>query len=131
MHEIELATHRTVELVDITETVRRVLTGTRHSSGLCTLFCPHTTAGLAINERADPAVAHDIASFFAELVPGGRTWTHAEGNAPAHVKAALVGNSVQILLKDGALALGTWQGVFFCEFDGPRQRKIWVQITSA
>jgi secondary thiamine-phosphate synthase enzyme len=83
-----------------------------------------------INERADPAVAHDIGSFLDELVPELRAWTHAEGNSPAHVKATLIGESVQIIIEEGKLCLGTWQGIFLAEFDGPRERKIWLRIAS-
>jgi len=102
----------------------------RVAEGLCTIYCPHTTAGLMINERADPAVVHDIGSFLEELVPEHRAWTHAEGNSPAHVKAALIGESVQIIIEGGKLCLGTWQGIFLAEFDGPRERKIWLRIAS-
>ena len=130
MHEIKLATRSTTELVDITEVVESKLANVRQSNGICNIFCPHTTAGLLINERADPAVAHDIVSFLEELVPRNRPWTHAEGNSPAHVKATLVGNALQVAFENRKLVLGTWQGIFFCEFDGPRQRRIWVQITS-
>ena len=130
MIEIELATRRTTELVDITEVVQSQLSSGRRSNGICTIFCPHTTAGLLINERADPAVAHDILSFLEGLVPRNRAWTHAEGNSPAHVKATLVGSSLQVAFEDRKLALGTWQGIFFCEFDGPRQRRIWLRISS-
>jgi len=130
MHEIKLATRRRNELLEITEAVQSELASVRQSNGICTIFCPHTTAGLLINERADPAVAHDIVSFLEELVPRNRAWTHAEGNSPAHVKAALVGNALRVAFEDRKLVLGTWQGIFFCEFDGPRQRRIWVQITS-
>lgn len=130
MHEIKLATRRTSELVDITEVVQSELASACQSNGICNIFCPHTTAGLLINECADPAVAHDIVSFLEELVPRNRAWTHAEGNSPAHVKAALIGNALQVVFEDRKLVLGTWQGIFFCEFDGPRERRIWVQITS-
>ena len=130
MIEIVLKTERTYELVDITARVRRALDEAGAQAGICSIFCPHTTAGLLINENADPAVAHDVLSFLGELVPRNRPWTHAEGNAPAHVKASLLGNSLQVAFEGGRLLLGTWQGIFFCEFDGPRQRKVWVQLLS-
>ena len=130
MVEISLKTHRTCELLDITQRVQSVLDSAGAQEGICFVFCPHTTAGLLINEHADEAVGHDILSFLEELVPRDRQWTHAEGNAPAHVKATLVGNALQVVFEQGSLLLGTWQGIFFCEFDGPRQRKIWVRLLS-
>jgi len=120
MYEIAIATHHTSELLEITKKVQGVLDKTS----------PHTTAGLLINERADPAVAHDILAFLEEFVPRNRPWTHAEGNSPAHVKTALLGNSLQIAFEQGKLLLGRWQGIFFCEFDGPRNREIWLWIVS-
>jgi len=130
MVEIVLKTHWASELLEITQKIQSVLDATGEKEGICFIFCPHTTAGLLINEHADPAVAHDILSFLEELVPRNRPWTHAEGNAPAHIKATLVGNSLQVAFAEGRLLLGTWQGIFFCEFDGPRQRRIRVQIVS-
>jgi len=130
MQTIRVTTHRKTECVEITPAVEAVVSRLGVAEGLCTLYCPHTTAGLMINERADPAVVHDIDSFLEELVPERRAWTHAEGNSPAHVKAAFIGGSVQILIEGGKLCLGTWQGIFLAEFDGPRERKIWLRIAS-
>ncbi|MEA1871268.1 MAG: secondary thiamine-phosphate synthase enzyme YjbQ [Candidatus Bipolaricaulota bacterium] len=130
MQTIRVTTHRKTEFVEITPAVEAVVSRLGVAEGLCTLYCPHTTAGLMINERADPAVVHDIGSFLEEFVPERRAWTHAEGNSPAHVKAALIGESVQILIEGGKLRLGTWQGIFCAEFDGPRERKIWLRIAS-
>lgn len=130
MKEIPLKTHGRSELLEITDLVQRALERAGAQDGICFIYCPHTTAGLMINERADPAVARDIESFLDKLVPQGRVWTHAEGNAPAHVKASLIGGSVQVAFTGGRLLLGTWQGIFFCEFDGPRERKIWLRIAS-
>lgn len=130
MVEIVLKTHQTCELLDITQKIQSAVDASSAQEGICFIFCPHTTAGLLINEHADPAVGHDILSFLEKLVPGDHPWTHAEGNAPAHVKATLVGNSLQVAFKEGRLLLGTWQGIFFCEFDGPRRRRIWVQVLS-
>jgi secondary thiamine-phosphate synthase enzyme len=94
--------------------------------GVVTVFAPHTTAGLTINEHADPDVAADLAAALDRMVPWDAGYEHAEGNAAAHVKASLVGSSVRVLVAGGRLRLGTWQGIFFCEFDGPREREVWV-----
>ena len=130
MQTIRVTTHRKIEFVEITPAVEAVISRLGVGEGLCTLYCPHTTAGLMVNERADPAVVHDIGSFLEELVPERRAWTHVEGNSPAHVKATLIGGSVQIIIEEGKLCLGTWQGIFLAEFDGPRERKIWLRIAS-
>lgn len=130
MIEITLNTNRTCELVDITDKIKGALAAFGKESGICLIFSPHTTAGLLINEHADPAVGHDILSFLERLVPQKYPFSHAEGNAPAHVKTSLVGNSLQVPFEQGRLVLGTWQGIFFCEFDGPRQRRVFIQIVS-
>ncbi|HDL86265.1 MAG TPA: YjbQ family protein, partial [Candidatus Acetothermia bacterium] len=90
---------------------------------------PHTTSGLTINEHVDPDVSRDIISLLDDVVSTDRAWTHAEGNSPAHVKASLLGSSVVVIVKRGRLHLGTWQGIFFCEFDGPRARRVWLTFT--
>lgn len=128
MKTIRITTHRKTEFVEITNTVQDMLSHSGVRDGILFLHCPHTTAGLMINEQADPAVAHDIGSFLEELVPEHRAWTHAEGNAPAHVKAALIGAGLQVIIEDGKLCLGTWQGIFLAEFDGPRERKIQLAV---
>ena len=130
MQTIRVTTHRKTEFVEITPAVEAVVSRLGVAEGLCTLYCPHTTAGLMINERADPAVVHDIDLFLEELVPERRAWTDAEGNSSANVKAAFIGGSVQILIEGGKLCLGMWQGVFLAEFDGPRERKIWLRVAS-
>jgi len=130
MRSLRVRTQRRTELVEITESVAQALSGTDTGEGACFVYCPHTTAGLLINERADPAVAHDIRGALDRLVPQDGPWTHAEGNSPAHVKASLVGSSVLVPLVDGALQLGTWQGIFLAEFDGPRERVIQLRILS-
>ena len=126
---INIKTDSTEQFVDITDQVQKAITEIGATEGICTIFCPHTTAGLTINEHADPAVAHDIISFLHDAVPENRAWTHAEGNSPAHVKASLLGSSVSVIIERGRLHLGTWQGIFFCEFDGPRTRKVWLTFT--
>ena len=130
MIAIPIATHRKSELLNVTDVVQEALSKAGCKDGSCFLHCPHTTAGLTINEQADPAVAEDMLFFLSKLVPEDHSWTHMEGNSPAHVKASLMGGNLQLAVEGGKLQLGRWQGVFFCEFDGPRERRIWLQITS-
>lgn len=121
---IVINTPKTMELVDITSDISRLLADTDIVDGLCHLFNPHTTAGLTINEGADPAVRDDIIAGLKEIVPMNYPFKHLEGNSPAHIMASLMGSALTILIKQGRLQLGTWQKIFFCEFDGPRTRKI-------
>ena len=114
-------------MVDITLEVTRLVREADVQSGLCTVYVPHTTAGVTINEHADPDVAHDLLDALTEIVPKLR-FRHGEGNSDAHVKAALMGASATIPIDQGSLCLGTWQGVYFCEFDGPRSRRAYVHI---
>jgi len=129
MQEIVLKTSRRIEFVDITGKVAEVVRTAQKPGGICTVFCPHTTAGITLNEHADPAVAQDIARQLSTLIPSDNSYSNSEGNADAHIKAALIGHSIQIIVENGVLMLGTWQGVFFCEFDGPRTRRIWVTVS--
>jgi len=115
-------------MIDVTSQVAGIVRSAGISEGICTVFCPHTTAGLTINEHADPDVANDVIGRLNKLAPFGENYAHIEGNADAHIKATLVGNSVQVLVEKGVLCLGTWQGIFFCEFDGPRNRRVWIQV---
>ena len=126
---ISVNTTQREQFVDITTQVQQAITEIGAIDGVCTIFSPHTTAGLTINEHADPAVARDILSFLHDAVPDESAWTHAEGNSPAHVKASLLGSSVAVIVERGRLHLGTWQGIFFCEFDGPRSRRVWLTFT--
>lgn len=114
-------------MVDITNRVRDGLRQSGVSRGICVVYVPHTTAGLTVNENADPAVAADILEQMEKLAPRGR-YRHREGNADAHIKASLTGFSLVMLVEDGDLVLGTWQGIFLCEFDGPRKRRVMVQV---
>ena len=128
MREIGLNTERKTQLVEITREVEAALDGARGVSAAL-IFVPHTTAGVTINEHADPAVARDLETAMERMVGDDWGWQHIEDgeeNAPSHVRAALAGTQVVIPVENGRLALGTWQGVFFCEFDGPRQRKVYV-----
>ena len=117
------------QMIDITGQVRSIVSESGVTNGDAIVYCPHTTAGITINENADRSVVHDILLTLEELIPHLRPgYRHGEGNSDAHCKSSLVGCSRQVLIKDGQLSLGTWQGLFFCEFDGPRSRKVYVQI---
>lgn len=116
------------ELREITRLVQEAVDQSGIADGVCMVYVPHTTAGVTINENADPDVVRDIIETLDRLVPRGLSCHHTEGNAPAHVKAVLTGNSVAVPVQGGRLALGTWQGVFFCEFDGPRSRRVFVEV---
>lgn len=129
MRTLEVKTTLRSEMIDITDRVAAALSEEALCEGEVTVFVPHTTAGVTINEAADPAVAADILKGLDSLVPWEAGWRHAEGNAAAHVKATLVGSSVRVVVEGGRLVLGTWQGIFFCEFDGPRRRRAVVSFT--
>jgi len=117
------------EMIDITGRIGRLIADSGITTGDVIVYCPHTTAAITINENADPAVVHDMLMTLEQLIPAGRRgYRHMEGNSDAHVKSSLTGCSEQVIIKDGKLALGTWQSIYFCEFDGPRNRKIAVQI---
>ena len=126
MLEISIQSHRRTELIEITPRVEEAVRRLGVQDGSVTVYVPHTTAGILINENAEPDVAADIETTLDRLVPWHGSYRHGEGNAAAHVKASLVGSSVHVLVRDGKLALGTWQGIFFCEFDGPRRRRVWI-----
>ena len=119
-----------IEIVDITDKLRELVKNNGWSEGIVTVYCPHTTAAITINEAADPDVRADILETLNKLVPYNDNYAHIEGNADAHIKSSLVGSSQQVIIEHGRLVLGTWQGVFFCEFDGPRQRKVYVKFVS-
>jgi len=116
--------------VDITSEIKKVVEKNKIKNGIVHIFCPHTTAGITINENYDPSVKEDITETLNKLIPYHSRYSHSEGNADAHIKAAIIGSSRSLFIEDGKLVLGTWQGIFFCEFDGPRTREIWVKITS-
>ncbi|OAT85528.1 secondary thiamine-phosphate synthase enzyme YjbQ [Desulfotomaculum copahuensis] len=119
------------ELVDITAQVRQAVAGRDVREGVCHLFVPHTTAGITINEHTDPTVARDILAALEKLVPWTGDYHHGEGNSAAHIKAGLTGSGLTVPISGGRLVLGTWQGIFLCEFDGPRQRRVIVKIIAA
>jgi secondary thiamine-phosphate synthase enzyme len=126
--EIQVKTKQRNELVDITPQVEKVVEESGVAEGICVLAVPHTTAAVTVNENADPSVKADIITKLSELAPVGDRYRHMEGNADAHIKAVLVGSSETLLVKGGRLSLGTWQGVFFCEFDGPRTRRVIIRV---
>ena len=126
MQKFQVSTHERNQLIDITAQVKEVLNSSGVNNGICTVFTPHTTAGITINENADPDVTRDIIYGLNKIVPI-HGYYHAEGNSDSHIKSSLVGASEQIIIKDSKLMLGTWQGIYFCEFDGSRIREVWVK----
>lgn len=124
--ELSVTTRSRTQFIAITDTIARLASQHGWQDGVLTVFIPHTTAGVTINESVDPDVARDIEMFSNELIPKSRHFKHVEGNSDAHLKASFFGSSVQVILKKGELWLGTWQGIYFCEFDGPRQRKVYL-----
>jgi len=124
----QVRTSAQTEFVDITRSVQEAVEKIGVEDGVCFVFIPHTTAAVTINENADPSVLHDIVMELNKIVPFKDSYRHLEGNAPAHIKASLVGCSEIIMVESGKLLLGTWQGIFFCEFDGPRSRKVHVTM---
>jgi len=114
-------------MIDISAEIQRALEQEKPGASLCTVFVPHTTAAVTINENADPSVRADILAELNKVIPFDDGYTHGEGNSAAHVKASLVGSSVSVPVEEGRLCLGTWQAIYFCEFDGPRQRQAWIQ----
>jgi secondary thiamine-phosphate synthase enzyme len=127
----QVRTSRQIEFIDITRSVQEAIKKTGAEDGVCIVFVPHTTAGITINENADPSVVQDIIMELNKIVPFKDQYQHLEGNSPAHIKASLLGCSQTVFIESGKLALGTWQGIFFCEFDGPRNRKVYVKVIKA
>jgi len=127
---MEVRTGSRVQFLEITNRVNEIIDRSGVQEGVAVVSVPHTTAGITINEAADPSVVQDITAKLSELAPHHGSYKHSEGNSDAHIKTSLVGSSVHLIISRGSLVLGTWQGVFFCEFDGPRTRKVQVQILS-
>ncbi len=125
---LSVKTSSRTELIDITSKIAKLVKESGVTEGLCMLYVPHTTGAVTINESADPSVRGDILMVLNQIIPWDADYKHMEGNSPAHVKSTLVGASELVAIENGALMLGTWQGIFFCEFDGPRTRKIQVRI---
>ena len=128
IHRLSIKTSTRVDLQDITAKIQSLIKSTNVERGTCHIFVPHTTAGIMVNEHADPSVVEDIREQLEAVVPQHNNYRHLEGNAPAHIKASLVGNSETLLIESGKLLLGMWQGIFFCEFDGPRTRNFYLQF---
>ena len=129
MTSIRVRSQHREEIIDITAQVQKAVATSGHRSGLVALYCPHTTAGISVNENADPDVKTDMLKKLETMIPKRESYyQHGEGNSDSHVKTALVGNSVTVLIEGGRLVLGQWQGVYFCEFDGPRQREMIVKL---
>lgn len=126
--EISLISLQHREMIDITDQLAQIVATSGIDEGILTLYNPHTTAGVLINEGADPDVQRDLVGAFARIVPSDYPFRHAEGNSPAHLLTALTASSVNVFIQSGCLRLGTWQRIFFSEFDGPRSRKLWWKI---
>jgi secondary thiamine-phosphate synthase enzyme len=125
---INLKTAKRTEMVDITTPVQKVVSQHDLKDGLCVIYVPHTTAGLTINEGADPAVCRDILTKLNEVIPADAGYQHMEGNSDSHIKASLMGSSVTVVIENSRLLLGTWQKIFFCEFDGPKSRQVFLKL---
>ncbi len=128
LETLKIGTRTRIEMVDITADVQTAVDRRGIQAGLCVIYVPHTTAGVTINENADPDVQHDILAHLNSLVPRRGAFRHGEGNSDAHIKVSLTGSSETVIVERGRLVLGTWQSIFFCEFDGPRNRKCHVTI---
>ena len=128
---IQVASKDRCEFINITSDVRSAVRSAGVARGICTVFVPHTTAGVTINENADPSVVRDMLMELEKIVPFNDHYAHREGNSAAHIKASIMGSSIHLIVEGGRLSLGTWQGVYFCEFDGPRRRSVQVQVLAA
>lgn len=126
--QLRVKSRARTELIDITQGVQRLVTESGVRSGVCSLYVPHTTSGITINENTDPNVGRDILKELNKVIPFDDDYGHGEGNSAAHIKSSLVGVSQSVLVEEGRLALGSWQAVFFCEFDGPRDRRVYVKV---
>jgi secondary thiamine-phosphate synthase enzyme len=130
LHTVSVSTGSRTEFLEVTREVERLVRASGVTQGMCHLFVPHTTAGLTINENADPTVKADILMVLNKVVSDKEPYRHGEGNSPAHIKASLMGSGLTVFIADGRLVLGAWQGIFFCEFDGPRSRRLLVKIVA-
>jgi len=129
LQEIRISTTIHTQLLDVTDKIQQLITQSGIKDGLVLLFVPHTTAAVTINENADPDVGYDLVNGLNKLIPLKNQYRHTEGNSAAHIKSSLIGTSEQAIIRNGKLLLGTWQGLYFCEFDGPRSRKLFVKLT--
>lgn len=131
MTEVRISTTEHCQFINIDRQVQQVVEKSGVVDGVCVVFVPHTTAGITVNENADPDVVRDMKLILDRVVPWEAGYAHAEGNSAAHVKASMMGNSAQVIIRNGKLQFGTWQSIYFCEFDGPRSRTVWVRIIPA
>ena len=129
MERLSIKTNSRTEMLDITQLIQQTISNTNYKDGIVTVFVPHTTAGVTINEGADPDVKRDMLFEINKIVPFEDGYHHMEGNSAAHIKTTLFGNSSQIIVESGKLQLGTWQSIYFCEFDGPRTRQLWIKMS--
>ncbi len=129
MEQISVRTGARTQLLDITKEIQKTVDNNGYKSGLVTIFIPHTTAAVTINENADPDVQRDMLMEVNKVIPFDDAYHHFEGNSAAHIKSSLFGFSETVIVEDGRLQLGTWQGIYFCEFDGPRNRKVWIKFS--
>ncbi len=129
MEKISVRTNNRTQLVDITKEIQKIVDNKKYENGIITIFIPHTTAAVTINENADPDVQRDILMEINKVIPFEDGYHHFEGNSAAHIKSSLFGFSETIIVENGRLQLGTWQGIYFCEFDGPRQRHAWIKFS--
>ena len=128
-YKIDLNTTEEIEFIDITAVIQKKISQSEISDGICVIFVPHTTAGITINENADPDVVKDILMMLDKKIPlRDSNYGHSEGNSAAHIKASILGSSVSVIVENSKLQLGTWQGIYFCEFDGPRKREVWIKM---
>jgi secondary thiamine-phosphate synthase enzyme len=130
MVKLDVRTNSQTQFIDITQEVQQAVNKSGVKSGICQIFIPHTTAGVTINENADPSVTQDILMELNKVIPFRDGYHHQEGNSAAHIKSSLVGCSLAVIIDGGQIQLGTWQGIYFCEFDGPRSRRLWLKIIS-
>lgn len=128
MEKIIVSSRKRNEFIEITDKVQEIVRSKNITDGICFLYVPHTTCGLTINENADPSVKADINEKLKELIPERGNYSHTEGNSDSHIKSSIIGHSLTVFIENGVLQLGTWQGIFLCEFDGPRTRYVWVKI---
>ncbi len=128
IHKFDVQTPKREAFIDITRPVEDEVRNSKAQSGVCIVYVPHTTAAVTINENADPTVKQDLLMTLRQAIPDSLSYAHSEGNSPAHIKSSLVGASVTIFIEEGRLVLGTWQGIFFCEFDGPRRRQVYIRL---
>ncbi len=128
LQELSVRTERRSQMIDITQEVQGIITDAGINNGVCYIYVPHTTAGITINENADPSVVTDILTELEKIVPWNDGYKHLEGNSAAHIKASMMGFAQVLIIQDKRLLLGTWQGIYFCEFDGPRYRKVYVKV---